>query len=202
MSWQRRGGFRVLLDGRTYRLRPLSGVETAAAAAADQWTMLVPDGLVPEDRAALLHRLVDPGDWLDLPHIRALAFLVAEPVLGVPWPVASRLCVVAEKQWVEFHGWCLAHGIDPRQVAVDEVCAVVWGWLSDRMTWADADDRKRLTSEIWAGDDRAAALIEAGIIPADTDAGPVGRLDEVAAWFGGELPELPDLPNPPENDGS
>lgn len=183
MSWLAPARYGFVLEGESYRLHQgLSGADLAAAAAGGEWTFLVPEGLVSGDRWRLLCRLVDPDDWVDVPHVYALALIVARQVYGVAWHVAVRLCGVAQTDWVTFHGWCLARGIEPRELTADRICAVVWAWIGDRLAWADSDQHKRARDEIWGPADNQLALVEAGIIfpPSEDDQERTRR--ELAAW--------------------
>lgn len=183
MSWSAPGRVAVRVDGRLHRLHTgLAGRDLARAAADGNWMYLINPGLVEQDRQALLLRVVDPADWFDLPHLYAVALILAEHVYGVEWHVATRLCWRAEAQWVTFHGWCLTRRLDPRALAGDEVCAVVWAWIADRLAWADGDETKRVRNDVWGIADNHLELIQAGIIfpPSQQEQPPTQQ--ESAAW--------------------
>lgn len=193
MSWRASAVVGFWLDGERFRLHPgIAGMDLAAAAAAGQWSFLVPDGLVRADRVRLVRRLADPDDELDLPHVYALALTMAQQVFGVPWHVAQRLCGIAESDWTTFHGWSVTHGVtDPRALSGEAVCAVVWAWLVDRMAWAEADKQRQLRDQVWGPPDNQLALIEAGVHMPVSEHDRRRQQEELASWG---LPE-PDSPN-------
>lgn len=164
MTWKPAAAVGFRLEGQSYRFDPqIAGVDLAAAAAAGQWTFVVPEGLVEADRARLLSRVGDPGDWLDIPHLYGLALMVARQVYGVEWHVASRLCGVAEAEWAAFYGWCTARGQQPRALTAEQVCALVWAWLLDRTAFASGEDQGKVREQVWGPADNQLALIRAGI---------------------------------------
>lgn len=183
MSWNRPRRYGFVFEGEPYRLHPdLAGVDLAIAAMHGEWTYLVPEGLIASDRDRLLRRLLDRGDELDIPDLYSLALILARQVYGVAWHVAGRLCGLAEADWTAFYGWCVVHGVEPREMSADQICAVVWAWISDRLGWADADKHKQVRDQIWGPADNQLDLIRAGILLPVSEEDRVSQQQELASW--------------------
>lgn len=115
--------------------------EWAAALAEGDLEAIVPELLEPASRDLLIEVIRD-GRLGERMHSRMVNAVVAE-ASGRPWMVAVRLLNWTERNWADFHGYCLLHGLpEPLALPLDAYCDVVWHVLM-----ANQDDKGRAKLE-------------------------------------------------------
>ncbi|MEU0770636.1 hypothetical protein [Streptomyces albogriseolus] len=146
----------VDLDGEQLRIelpRP-PGLLACDWAAHDDWLSLFPEALPGEQRAYWHERMADPGDPLTARALQVIAYDLAEPVYGMPWWAAHRLCIKAAQSWWQFEAWCAANGMDPHAdgVPATRLVGACWAWLAGGLEEQKAAAFHRETFEPPAGD--------------------------------------------------
>lgn len=146
----------VRLGDESYRVRRLDRWSVLHALAEQQWTRLVPSGLVRADRYRVAVRLYDPGDALDYRHLWQAGTRLGGALAGTlpgeghdpgaGWWPATRIAGNLTAHWLSFDGWCVRRGFDPHAAPVHRLIAAGWQFMLDhRPTEGAGKDEKQIS---------------------------------------------------------
>lgn len=120
----------VDLDGEPLRveLDQPDGMTAAGWAALDDYPAMFPGALDPAQRGYWARRMADPADPLTMGAVRAIAYRLAQPLYGMDWWAAHRLCSRAAANWWQYEAWAVTRGFDPRTAPAARIAASCWAW--------------------------------------------------------------------------
>jgi len=94
-------------------------------------------------RRAVTERLLDPNDAAELRDLCLLVRAVYTQAAGCPWWTARRLAASAVTAWPQFDGWCASQGVDPLELPLRRVLALVrFRIMEGCKDQAEAESRK------------------------------------------------------------
>lgn len=72
------------------------------------------------------------------------------PVVRFSYPTCIRLIDLLGQFWYEIDGACAREGIDPLDLPVPRLLALVYSWITEHIQYAKEDERAKFNDWLWA----------------------------------------------------